>query len=345
MKYQLFIAFILISALCRASIDPFEAIENYDTLALKQYFEEGGDIDQVQSQKVELKSGSLFRKKLEVTLFEQGVIKVTYAHESNDKTNVQAAKRNFEILLEHLNESDHKEEHINRSFGFAISTSDVDFVRMIYTYGADINLPCELCYGRTPALIGVAYNSDIEMMKFLMSLEPDLSIKDNDGRGYLHYAAMNGNVRLLEYLLKQNVEDINEMDHLGRTPLMYTLLNEHIEAYDFLLAKGADVKLYTKYGVNALHLAAFSNDFDLFRHVYYTSGLPLWESGFYARQAYGYTKNYDIQLFIERETIASTRVYQMKEGYYLDPVKLMKKYFKKIRRQRITTLGSFYYKI
>ena len=58
--------------------------------------------------------------------------------------------------------------------------------------------------------------------------------------GPIHFAAMSGNGRLIEYL-KSKGADVNQRSVLGTTPLMIAVSNQQVDAARTLLALGADV--------------------------------------------------------------------------------------------------------
>jgi len=99
----------------------------------------------------------------------------------------------------------------------------------------------------------------------------------HDGRIYLHWAAMKGNVALMEYLIAKGSK-ANLVDSHGATPLNFAAGGgqQNTKVYDLCLANGADLKkdLNTD-GANAL-LLAIPNDTDLALTNYFISkGLDL----------------------------------------------------------------------
>jgi hypothetical protein len=315
------------SSYCQEIIEPeeaYDAIENYDTLTLTRYFAAGGSIDAEFSKIL----GSELKQKKDkkgISLFEQSIAAISEALEYNLEKKIPLAYRNLDILLSHLDESEKRQEHIDRTFNLAISTSDVELVRKISQLGADINHPCHLCYGRPPILIAIAYNQDLELIKFLLSLKPDLTILDYSDRGCLHYAAMGGSIELFSYLLNYTGMDINTADSYGATPIFYAAQGGHVDLYNYLLRHGAKTDFELKSGENLLHAAALSGNTDFFRLVYHTSGIPVWSDGLFALQPYTYASTEEIELFIKRTSL-------LEKGHRFTTKKIRKSKFQRIFR-------------
>jgi ankyrin repeat protein len=99
----------------------------------------------------------------------------------------------------------------------------------------------------------------------------------HDGRIYLHWAAMRGNIELMEYLVAKGSKG-NFVDGHGATPINFAAGGgqQNTKVYDICLAHGADLKKdLNNDGANAL-LIAVANDKDLALTNYFVSkGLDL----------------------------------------------------------------------
>ena len=281
----------------------FDALEDHDTTKVLEYFQSGGSIDAFKIFQIDLSAQNNRKKKMSVNLFEQAINSVHDAVGYNVERDIVCGYRNLDILLEHLDESADRQELLDRAFSHVISTNDVELVRRWAQLGADINHQCHVCYGRPPLLIAVMYNENFELIKFLFSLNPDLAVVDYDGRCCIHYGAFVGTVELMEYLVKTSGLDINTPDKFGATPIYYAVERGNIAVYNYLLKKGADVNFTTSFGKTVLHAAAENGNVEFFRHVYYTSGLSLWNDGLFRKEPYTYATSEEVQLFIKRTTM------------------------------------------
>ena len=84
-----------------------------------------------------------------------------------------------------------------------------------------------------------------------------MSKRDGDGRTLLHYAAREGHLEVVKYLINKG-SNINEKDNYGgRIPLHYAAMNEHLEVVKYLINKGANIDEKDNRGVTALHQAIY----------------------------------------------------------------------------------------
>jgi hypothetical protein len=302
------VLFVLLCHVAIAQEQVFQALERYDTSFIKKYVSEEGDVDIVKEKKIKQSSFKLKKKKYSVNLFEFAIESISIASSESNPFNKVKAYRNLYLLLENIQRSKNKVQLLDRVFTLSISLGDVDLVRKIYLLGANINYQCQLCYGRTPLLIALGYNQNLEIMKFLLSLKPDLTITDFDGKNALHYSAQLGNFEMLKYFLRNELIDINARDKHQRTAAMYAALNGDYEIFNYLVEKGADLNLVANKGITVLHAAAQSGDVDFFRHVHYVSKLSLWNNKLTKRDVLQYTSRKEmldepIRLYIVRYTI------------------------------------------
>ncbi len=92
------------------------------------------------------------------------------------------------------------------------------------------------------------------------SREEDVETATNGSSyvGGIHDVCRKGDLEALKKLLKGNRDLVNSQDNLnGMTPLHHSADTRQDNVTEYLIAKGANVKLRTKYGETALHLAAF----------------------------------------------------------------------------------------
>ena len=79
----------------------------------------------------------------------------------------------------------------------------------------------------------------------------------------LHLLAINGNkLHLIEHINKRQW-DINEVDHMGRTPLIYSVLGDRMDCVMVLLKSGADIDKPDIDERTALHWAAYQGNHKL----------------------------------------------------------------------------------
>ncbi len=80
----------------------------------------------------------------------------------------------------------------------------------------------------------------------------------------LHFAAIQGNVRVISLLLDAGA-DIGAVGESGYTPLHYAVEQSRLEAVRVLLERGADISLQTDTGLTSVELAKLVRDDEIQR--------------------------------------------------------------------------------
>jgi hypothetical protein len=75
-----------------------------------------------------------------------------------------------------------------------------------------------------------------------------------EGPTALHYAAMGGNMKVVEILLQLEV-NVDQQDHMGMTPLHYAAMSGHEEVVEILLLCNADIYRKDERGWTAAEVA------------------------------------------------------------------------------------------
>ncbi|XP_071111196.1 serine/threonine-protein phosphatase 6 regulatory ankyrin repeat subunit B-like [Haliotis cracherodii] len=117
---------------------------------------------------------------------------------------------------------------------------------------ADIN--SRDIYGRTP-LMNAAGHRDV--FELLVKKRGDASLVDMYGDNVLHLASRRGHVKVVEYVLSNNIVDVNSRGGYGRTPLMVAAGAGHTNVFDLLVDRGGNASAVDDRGSNILHVACF----------------------------------------------------------------------------------------
>ena len=132
-------------------------------------------------------------------------------------------------------------------------------VQLLLDYGAKLN--------DTDVLHSAAKNNKRKTVQILLEHGADVR-KKNPLWEYtaLHLAADNGHVEIILDLLKNSRTDINAVSGSGATPLMLSVISQHIKAVQVLLEHGADVNAKDTVdvrGMTALMYAASKGSIDI----------------------------------------------------------------------------------
>lgn len=104
--------------------------------------------------------------------------------------------------------------------------------------------------------LDAAAAGDLGALKCWVQENPsNVSYRGKNGETPLHVAALNGKVKVVEYLLSKGVAP-NVRDKRGRTPLHMAALRGHLSVIEALLKAGADPNARDEDGNTPLHYAA-----------------------------------------------------------------------------------------
>ncbi|XP_046553082.1 ankyrin repeat domain-containing protein 50-like [Haliotis rubra] len=142
---------------------------------------------------------------------------------------------------------------------------DVDVVKYVLSQNMlDINDTVQC--GRTAVMLAAA-NGHKDMVELLVDKEADVSLLDEAGDNILHCACRGGDVKVVKYILSQEMVDINSRGYGKKTPVMVAGEEGHKGVVELLVKFGADLSLNGKSGSNILHYACSSGQFDVVKYV------------------------------------------------------------------------------
>src|ERR1041385_3758376 len=98
-----------------------------------------------------------------------------------------------------------------------------------------------------------AHRGDATRIRWLLAGQPDLQARDVDGNTALHWAALNGDARLVKELLERPAP-ASATNNAGATPLLYAVGT--LDSVKALLDRGAEVNRASKSGITPLIAAA-----------------------------------------------------------------------------------------
>jgi len=106
-------------------------------------------------------------------------------------------------------------------------------------------------------------------------------VKDNYGWTPLHWAAMNGHLEVVKYLV-ENGADVNAKDNNGFTPLSLAAWKGSLNVVKYLFENGADVKEKCIRSSTPLHWTAFKGSLEMVKFLVknkaYVNAKDFWSS-------------------------------------------------------------------
>lgn len=104
--------------------------------------------------------------------------------------------------------------------------------------------------------------------EFFMSLmeHDDQLVDRGTGRTALHFATLEGEVDIVEQIIKSGMVDIDAQDETGAA-IHHAVLGGNHEVFDFLVANGANIHLISPNSFTILHMAVYNQDPSFVRKI------------------------------------------------------------------------------
>ncbi len=109
----------------------------------------------------------------------------------------------------------------------------------------------------------------LAVAEFIRQLDLDSQYPDEDGDTVLHIIAARGDLQFAllwrGFFQDKFLEQLNEQNHLGQTPLHVAVFTGDLKVTEFLLQNGASVRLQERHGRTPIHIACERGDIYLLR--------------------------------------------------------------------------------
>ncbi|XP_067653208.1 putative ankyrin repeat protein RF_0381 [Haliotis asinina] len=120
--------------------------------------------------------------------------------------------------------------------------------------------------GIAPLLLAAGYGNKL-VFHFLIERGADTFTKDSTNRNVLHWACRGGSVKIVNYIITQNIVDINGSDENNMTPLLLAAYHGKIDVFGLLIEKGANTLAVNQKRRNSLHLSSAGGHVDTVKYV------------------------------------------------------------------------------
>lgn len=110
------------------------------------------------------------------------------------------------------------------------------------------------------ALHFAAFNGNIKIIKYLIELGADLDISNNRGLNVLHFASQGNQPASLIYFKEKYKLNLDSFDDFGARPLHWACYSSAFEAAEFLMSWDVDVNIRDNEGNTPLHLCVINNN-------------------------------------------------------------------------------------
>ena len=153
----------------------------------------------------------------------------------------------------------------NNILHLACISKHAHIVNTILSLGI-INKDCKGFLGKTPILLA-AYSGCTKCFDLLLSSGSDLNAVDRYKNTILHTACTGGHVNMINHIHFVGNLSLNVTRTDGLTLMMVAAFFGNMEAFDFLLSKGSDVKATNHKGENVLHFACKGRRVKMVKHL------------------------------------------------------------------------------
>jgi ankyrin repeat protein len=132
----------------------------------------------------------------------------------------------------------------------ACEEGDVETITSLIDAGKSVN--CVSNYGNAPIMLALWY-SQLNAVIVLAERGADLSTLDNmNGANVLHFAAMGGDLKCLEWVLSNTSIDVNSTDTDDYTSCLCALNADKLPSAMLLAERGANLFIKNNFGDNAM---------------------------------------------------------------------------------------------
>jgi ankyrin repeat protein len=116
------------------------------------------------------------------------------------------------------------------------------------------------------------YNDDnngllhVELVKYLLSLNMKIDVRNRKLQTPFHTAVYNGNLEIMDLLLNAGA-DIEAKEDYRDTPLCWAAYMGHLEALKFLVEKGAKINIINRDNYTPLHWACYKGHAEIAKYL------------------------------------------------------------------------------
>lgn len=153
--------------------------------------------------------------------------------------------RILELLLEHDLDVGRVTRYGRTALHVSALHGRLDMTKKLIDIGLDVNKK-DSC-GNTPLHESVL-SENLEIVDVLVQNEADLNCRNKSDFSILHLASCQGNINVIQYIISVLNADINVCTINGFTPLHCAARNKQLNAYEYLLLKGANRTVQDKFG-------------------------------------------------------------------------------------------------
>lgn len=196
-------------------------------------------------------------------LLEEGASVNVQDHAGESALTASIKSKNFEamklLLAAGADFSAAQREYHMRAIHLAVAAGNIKVLEHLTSMGMDL-LDCWWDPEHKETLLHVAAESNVEMLKLVLSIGKSVDDFDNEGHTALHRAVLSQNCVIVKYLLQEVKVPVDQRDTKGRTSLILVAASDNWSLMEspipnILLQAGADASAQDKENMTAYELA------------------------------------------------------------------------------------------
>ncbi|XP_046566247.1 death-associated protein kinase 1-like [Haliotis rubra] len=129
-------------------------------------------------------------------------------------------------------------------------------------------------FNRASLIHTAVQSKNVEVCEYLLTLHPNVDVRDNSGNTPLHLAARLGCLDVCTLLLDKGA-NINTVNNFGNSPFLEATSHCKLDVIEYLNTRGADTRVRDRFGNGVLHVAVRSRSYAITRYVLVDMNLPL----------------------------------------------------------------------
>jgi len=150
----------------------------------------------------------------------------------------------------------------------AIQWNVIGLIRPLVDARADVNCEFEQFWFRTP-LHRAASRGYADLCKLLLSLRANSSLRDSHGASPIHLVASKGRLKIVDILLRHDIDGTKAVDYGGRTPCHMAALKGHLACVQRITAARGSVSAQASDGRTPLDMAMRGQHTDVANFLVY----------------------------------------------------------------------------
>lgn len=129
-------------------------------------------------------------------------------------------------------------------------------------------------FNRASLIHTAVHSKNAGVCEYLLTLNPNVDVRDNSDNTPLHLAARLGCVDICMLLLDKGAH-INAVNNFGNSPILEATSHCMLDVMKYLITRGADTHVRDRFGNGILHVAIRSRSYAITHHALVAINLPL----------------------------------------------------------------------